>query len=844
MGRAVSRQWRLVPLCLFLLLPGTSVQAQRLLDLGPVMVNPAVEEPGVVPYAVDLDIDLVRSAPQFLELPAPDGRLLVAELTVFEDRGDGDAMWAGRVVGSDYESVVFTVANGHLAGSFGVPGGAKYRISARPDGSGRIENISTMRRKPPEEFCPGGVVSDRLRPAVAIEAQGAGDPKRIVQASSHNHLDIMIFYSEAAGERYILRDGSIEAPINNSIDYLNLVFRNGQLDVVAQLAHLEQAPASLNTAGGGSAVLGRLQRNQEIRDLRIEHKADLVHLFTTAEVTGVCGIAYLLGKGDTWRDFSPVAYGLTLMQGCGDETFAHEVGHNLGGNHDPPNAGNNWEDQDRRNNVVIAPYAFGDTWFSPSSPNPPHKDTIMSYGSGEVEPWFSTVRVEPNGWSIGDAGERENERAIRGILDIAVRYSDALPQGPGPDPGPDPEPPPPPGSGPTAPGNLTGASTGPTSVRLTWVDRSDDETGFDVQLRQAGSGWRTADRLPADAVSADVTGLESGGRYDFRVRSFNRAGRSASNVVTIVLSAAEYSKCDPTGTAPQIVFEHGYTVSMCIEYEKDGETVEAPARDFGLNSSQSGLLYFFDEDNSEVLIKVLDACKVGFDHRWVFVAPVTTLAFNLYVDETATGDRWIHRNPKGGATATTKSDIEAFPCDPEPAVSTTAADGGDGVEGVDLVDAGFVVAPVPPPSLARVEPSRSGPVRVTQPISGGEAAACEPRPLQPALTLLGGYTVNMCVEHIRDGETVVEEVKNYGLNSEQSAILYFFDEDNSEVLIKVLDACKVGFDHRWVFVAPVTTLAFNLSIDPPDGGEPWTHRNRLNQTAAARSDLKAFPCSP
>jgi len=131
------------------------------------------------------------------------------------------------------------------------------------------------------------------------------------------------------------------------------------------------------------------------------------------------------------------------------------------------------------------------------------------------------------------------------------------------------------------------------------------------------------------------------------------------------------------------------------------------------------------------------------------------------------------------------------------------------------------------------------PVSVAQPIGAGGEADCEP---QPVATLEGGYTVNMCVEHVREGETVVEEVKDYGLESNQSAILYFFDRDNAEVLIKVLDGCKIN-GHRWVFVAPVTTLAYNLSIVPPDGSEPWTHKNALNRTAAAASNITAFPCS-
>ncbi|MCY3928042.1 MAG: M12 family metallo-peptidase [Acidobacteria bacterium] len=842
---AVSRRWGLLPLCLFLLLPGANVEAQRLLDLGPVIVDPAVAEPGVVPYAVDLDIDLVRSAPQRLEVPAPDGGLMVAELSVFEDRGGGDAMWAGKVVGSDYESVVFTVVNDHLAGSFGVPGGAKYRISARPDGRGRIENMSTMTRKPKEQFCPGGVTPDRPLPVAAIEAQRSGDPERVVQASNHNHLDMLIVYSEAARQRYEARDGSVDAPVQASIDYLNTVFRNGDLDVVARLVHHEQAPASLTITNSGSAVLGRLRNNQEVQALRAEYQADLVHIFVTAEVSGVCGIAYLLGKGDTAASFSPAGYGLTVMQGCGDETFAHEVGHNLGGQHDPPNASGCFEDADCRNNSLVAPYAFGHTWFSGSSPNPPDKDTIMSYGSGEVEPWFSTVRVQPriNGRTVtfGVAGERENERAVRGTIGIAIRFSDSLPGGPGPDPDPDPdpEPPPPPGTGPAAPGSLSGTSTGPTSVRLSWVDRSDDETGFEVQLRQAGSGWRTVSTLPANSTSADVDGLTSGGRYEFRVRSFNDAGRSPSNVVTIVLPSAEFTDCEPT--APQIVFDHGYSVSICIEYEKDGETVQADAVDYGLDSAESGLLYFFDRDNSEVLIKVLDACRIN-NHRWVFVAPVTTLAFNLYVDETATGERWEHRNPRGGVTATTESNIEAFPCAPAASVATVADDGdaSDGIAGVDLVDAGFPLSPAPSTASTVVAPALRSPVTVSLPVSVGGEAECEP---QPVRTLRGGYTVNMCVEHIRNGETVVEVVRDYELDSEQSAILYFFDRDNAEVLIKVLDGCRIN-GHRWVFVAPVTTLAFNLSIEPPGGGKPWTHENRLNRTAAAKSDIVAFACEP
>ncbi len=43
-------------------------------------------------------------------------------------------------------------------------------------------------------------------------------------------------------------------------------------------------------------------------------------------------------------------------------------------------------------------------------------------------------------------------------------------------------------------------------------------------------------------------------------------------------------------------------------------------------SGQSGVLWFFE--NAEVLVKVLNGCSHN-GHRWVYVAPVTDLEFNL-----------------------------------------------------------------------------------------------------------------------------------------------------------------------------------------------------------------------
>ncbi|MYI79774.1 MAG: hypothetical protein F4060_07515 [Holophagales bacterium] len=97
-------------------------------------------------------------------------------------------------------------------------------------------------------------------------------------------------------------------------------------------------------------------------------------------------------------------------------------------------------------------------------------------------------------------------------------------------------------------------------------------------------------------------------------------------------------------------------MSLCYETPA-GETGDAKAGIWA--SGQAGLLWFFDRGNAEVLIKVLDGCSIN-GHRWVFVGPVTDVAFNLVVTD-GEGREWVHRNAQG-MTAQTRADTAAFSC--------------------------------------------------------------------------------------------------------------------------------------------------------------------------------------
>ena len=115
-----------------------------------------------------------------------------------------------------------------------------------------------------------------------------------------------------------------------------------------------------------------------------------------------------------------------------------------------------------------------------------------------------------------------------------------------------------------------------------------------------------------------------------------------------------YTDCAPTAAA--LSFPGVARVYLCYETPA-GEAGDA--RTGIWQSSEAGLLWFFNRDNAEVLIKVLNGCGIN-GHRWVFVAPVTDVAFNLYVVDSE-GRTWPHHN-RQGQTAEARSDTFAFNC--------------------------------------------------------------------------------------------------------------------------------------------------------------------------------------
>lgn len=98
---------------------------------------------------------------------------------------------------------------------------------------------------------------------------------------------------------------------------------------------------------------------------------------------------------------------------------------------------------------------------------------------------------------------------------------------------------------------------------------------------------------------------------------------------------------------------------VSLEWRAENGTLQ-PARAHTVGANDSGFFSFFDNDNLELLVKVLDACGLeGGSGFWVFVAGATTLEYTLTVTDTVTGRVRKYHNPPG-RPAQAVADTAAF----------------------------------------------------------------------------------------------------------------------------------------------------------------------------------------
>ncbi len=90
-------------------------------------------------------------------------------------------------------------------------------------------------------------------------------------------------------------------------------------------------------------------------------------------------------------------------------------------------------------------------------------------------------------------------------------------------------------------------------------------------------------------------------------------------------------------------------------------TFAGPAQVVGL-TDDTGYLWFFSQENVEIVVKVLDGCGVN-GHYWVFIGGLTNVDLCLTVTDTQTGGFTLYCNPAGTPFQPVQ-DTSAFPTCP------------------------------------------------------------------------------------------------------------------------------------------------------------------------------------
>jgi plastocyanin len=211
---------------------------------------------------------------------------------------------------------------------------------------------------------------------------------------------------------------------------------------------------------------------------------------------------------------------------------------------------------------------------------------------------------------------------------------------------------------PAAPSNLTATGVSETDIQLTWKDNSNNEGGFRIEDKTASTAYQQIAVAPVNSTGATITGLLPGMAYTFRVRANNAAGNSPYSNEATASTSGGTTTCVP-GQHTLCLGDGGrFKAEVAWSTPSSGSSAAVAVP---LDSApQSGLFYFVDPSNIEMLVKVLNACVPALgNHYWVFFAATTNVQFTLTVTDTQSGQVKTYSNALNHA-ALPVQDTNAF----------------------------------------------------------------------------------------------------------------------------------------------------------------------------------------
>lgn len=171
---------------------------------------------------------------------------------------------------------------------------------------------------------------------------------------------------------------------------------------------------------------------------------------------------------------------------------------------------------------------------------------------------------------------------------------------------------------------------------------------IDASSSNMDTGLVLLDEIPTSRASDDDSGPGTDSHLEFDLDRTENWAIAVINVVpfdlgnyTLTLACAAGTACSSSPTA------------LCLNNNrfKVEATFQVPGQPVGTAQVQkltadTGYFWFFNADNVEVVVKVLNGC--GLNNRyWVFTAGLTDVRVDLTVTDTETGAVKTYTNPQG-----------------------------------------------------------------------------------------------------------------------------------------------------------------------------------------------------
>jgi hypothetical protein len=390
-----------------------------------------------------------------LTLPLPTGGQLRFRYERHVEHPNGDWTWIGGAIGEKGEQAIITFGEKAAFGTIGQAGAQPWRLTVQNGVSWLIRTdaaqLATINNGATRPTSPDYLVPPGQLPGAGHRTAGSGAmtaaPATAAAATTGtaaNTVDLVIGYTPGF-VGYYGGDSQAQTRLNNMVDITNEAYVNSGVDARVRLVKTLQVSYADNTSNDSAleALTGFKAPSTQttpdpafsaLRAARDQYGADLVSLvrrFQTPENDG-CGIAWLIGGGQSTIDNSDEFFGYSVVSDgrdagtdgknyyCREETLAHELGHNMGAQHDRATA--QGSDGTLSNSEYGRyPYSFGYKTTSTTG----NFYTIMAYGdSGQT-----TYRIFSNprstfcgGLACGVDNQADNARSLSQTIPLIAGF--------------------------------------------------------------------------------------------------------------------------------------------------------------------------------------------------------------------------------------------------------------------------------------------------------------------------------------------------------------------------------------------------------------------------------------